>query len=648
MDKRPRPQGLSSQTSYRLRKVRTPPVLSLYGILCVKREVSILLFNKQIGYFFFFSIYFLKKRNNFCVFSDYTNKEWLTTPMNDPATNTELVRQAQLGCKNSLDCLCESVQRRLYVYLFRSTLNDELSRDIAQETLLVMVRILGDLEKPDRFWPWLCGIAMNLLKRHYRRQQQRQTLPILTDPLDTNGSEGLANLVSQEIKQIVIQSITSLKPKHRTVLILRCYEQMNYRDIAHTLQCSEFSARVLFHRAKHALRKHLTQKGLSKEALLSVIILFGKFTGTEQTASAVPITTATLQTGTTAAVAATLFSVKAAAIALVAIAAATACSIQPLHHCFENLWNTNDAAVIAGGLIPVTAEFSDSKIWYYYPEGTGGPVMMCAESLNANKNTICHWLQNNVANYVYQPEHGLLIVQNARLYQPDMSVWRLPCDPPAFIQFLNNIEGDRVPFQDLPTPNQAILAIADLAPGSSVFATDYIYHPQTLAEERFQSNWPVNTRIRDRRDALHQQGWTFFQACGTINHFDVLIQGQIPWVYGQIAAHPWFLTVQDGRTDRRDDASGAQAILCQSQESIHYPAGTFFCGLPRPWFGLHCLDTIRRDAAGFMCPFKTELLEKTYAKVIVVHPQKLYELHYLINLEIDITLTYIIIRIDAG
>ena len=86
--------------------------------------------------------------------------------------------------------------------------------------------------------------------------------------------DGLAELISQELKQTVLMAMSKLKPRHRAVLTMRCYDEMEYSQIAGVMRCSEFAARMLFWRAKKALGKQLARRGLGKGALLLALTLF--------------------------------------------------------------------------------------------------------------------------------------------------------------------------------------------------------------------------------------------------------------------------------------------------------------------------------------------------------------------------------------
>ena len=87
----------------------------------------------------------------------------------------ELVRKAQLGDKESLNRLAETVRVRLHEYVFRLTLQDDLTQDIVQETILEMLRLFRKLRQTERFWGWLHTIAFNKVRNHFGRQWRHKT-----------------------------------------------------------------------------------------------------------------------------------------------------------------------------------------------------------------------------------------------------------------------------------------------------------------------------------------------------------------------------------------------------------------------------------------------------------------------------------------
>ena len=115
-----------------------------------------------------------------------------------------------------------------------------------------------------------------------------------------------------------------LKPDHRRVLSLRCYDEMQFSEIAELMKRTDFGTRMLFFRAKKALQKRLARNGMAKGTLVTALVVFGKLTASSEASLAqVSIVPATLKVGTAAGLAAAATS----ATGLVSIVAATGITI---------------------------------------------------------------------------------------------------------------------------------------------------------------------------------------------------------------------------------------------------------------------------------------------------------------------------------
>ncbi|HUT29135.1 MAG TPA: sigma-70 family RNA polymerase sigma factor [Sedimentisphaerales bacterium] len=146
-----------------------------------------------------------------------------------------LVKQARLGDTESLERLAALAAESLRENVYRMTLEDELTQDIVQETVLEMLKILGELEEADRFWPWLYRIALNKLRLHRRAQRHRSTAPVsaagnITD--EKAGRDAISEVAARELKQIIFGAMGRLKPEQRAVLTMRCYKKMEHAAIA--------------------------------------------------------------------------------------------------------------------------------------------------------------------------------------------------------------------------------------------------------------------------------------------------------------------------------------------------------------------------------------------------------------------------------
>jgi len=204
----------------------------------------------------------------------------------------------------------EVARERLRVYVYRLVLDEESTQDIVQESMLEMFKILGKLKKVELFWSWLYGIALNKVHRHFRDQRHyRQRPESGYGSGQPSEQEGIEKILSRELKQIVSTAMRQLKTEHRAILTMRCYDEMTYSEIAESIGCSEFAAKMLFVRAKRALQRQLSRRGLGKGALLTALVLFGKMTAPSEAAAAkVAVTAGSLKAGAGACAAVTASS----------------------------------------------------------------------------------------------------------------------------------------------------------------------------------------------------------------------------------------------------------------------------------------------------------------------------------------------------
>ncbi len=194
----------------------------------------------------------------------------------------ELIRQAQTGNKDSLDQIVELVRTHLFGYIYRLTLDYDLTQDLLQETILFMIQSLNQLEHEEQFWHWMFRTALGKVQ-HYNREMKRKKAVELSESeqmrihheVYADRNDGLTDLLRKELSDAVFRAMRRLKLRYRNVLILRCFENLEYSEIAEVLNISETQSRVLFCRAKNSLRSQLATDGLGSRYFLLALALFG-------------------------------------------------------------------------------------------------------------------------------------------------------------------------------------------------------------------------------------------------------------------------------------------------------------------------------------------------------------------------------------
>jgi RNA polymerase sigma-70 factor (ECF subfamily) len=525
--------------------------------------------------------------------------------------HVRLVKRAQLGDKECLERLARLAEESLRSDVLRMTLEPHLTDDIVQETILKMLKVLGELKEADRFWPWLYKTALNKVRLHHRSRKCGSTVSLeaMADLSDQKASqEAMSNLVAEELRQIVFKAMWQLKPRHRVVLTLRCYKEMDYPAIAQTMQCSEFAARKLFLRAKRALKRQLARHGFGKGSLLMALVLFGKMTASSKAAAAkVSVTAATTKVGVSAA----LVEMVSSKTAVLSLATAGVLGIgafvaSPGADKMRALSSTEaPGSLHTAGWVSHPSTVSE-EYWYYFPQGKDAAVMMRVMTSDIEgKNHFCQWAQDMEANYYLDRRRNSLFMTNYRQWNRDLSVWRLPTDSVALTDFLSQIEGSKVQMQSISKSESGLVVVVrPAANGTSSWTT---HHYRMLEEDYSVYSWPTDVRAVDNRDAMHKRGWAYFKIEGRIGRERVSGAGRLPFVYAAAAKYSHWLRLKVGNRLALVD-NGRMAVVYDDRERVtaSYAGGSFFKGLSRPWMGLHTIDTVRRDAAEQQISFETK------------------------------------------
>ncbi|UCG48100.1 MAG: sigma-70 family RNA polymerase sigma factor [Phycisphaerales bacterium] len=561
--------------------------------------------------------------------------------MENSADYLGLVRRAQRGDKESLERLTELADERLRVDVYRLTLRDDLTGEIVQESLLEMFKVLGDLKEANKFWPWLYKIALNKLRLHHRKEKRRREVTTCAaEEGDSRhaGQEALAGAITEELRQIVLGSMRKLTPRHRAVLTMRCYREMDYSAIGESMGCSEFAAKMLFYRAKKSLRRELSRYGFSKGMLVTALLLFGKITApSEAAAMGLSVTAATTKVGVAAGLAAFLTS-KSGVVSLTAAGALAVGTSMVASSALDNGGPAEPAGPAVVSPLGANAALSDGSVqehWYYYPRKAADQVMMRLVRWDSQeKDAYCSWLQNDQANYYFDRRANTVHIRNRRMFNSDLSVWRLPTDDSQLREFIGLIEGSGAGGERIARDGDGLLVI--VSRNEQGDHSQKIRHYNASDEQYFLYGWPAGARVVDERDAMHSRGWTYFAVTGNMDGRPVRGRGRVPFVGEAFGRHyPWLRLKVGFDLEIVDD--GAAACVLDGGAAVigRYRGGSFFSGLARPWTGLHSIDTVRRDAASQQTWFETKSGAEE-SKVHVALTCGRVRLTYTIDLENDL------------
>ena len=162
---------------------------------------------------------------------------------------------------------------RAYVYSLTHTLlgNAQDAEDVTQDVFLRVYKALPSYQ-PERasMRTWLTKLTVNACNTH-RRRNFLQSLWRRT-PIDDEVALELVDLsvlgapedhaLNTELRRTVKDVLSTLRPEHRTVLVLHYYMDMSCPEIADILECPEGTLYSRLHYARRLVRAQLEHRSL--------------------------------------------------------------------------------------------------------------------------------------------------------------------------------------------------------------------------------------------------------------------------------------------------------------------------------------------------------------------------------------------------
>lgn len=187
-------------------------------------------------------------------------------------TDEELMARFQAGDSAAMEELFARFQKPLFNFFYRMVGRRETAEDLVQETFLKLCRFGNSFRGSDaKFTTWLYSVAGNQCRDHLRHSARRPEIALgdfeqnladgdsdLSEPIsDSEGSPVEDHLIRMELQATLRKAVESLPEKERMAIILREYQNLEYKDIAETLGRPIGSVKVLIFRARQRLRDRL-------------------------------------------------------------------------------------------------------------------------------------------------------------------------------------------------------------------------------------------------------------------------------------------------------------------------------------------------------------------------------------------------------
>jgi RNA polymerase sigma-70 factor (ECF subfamily) len=169
----------------------------------------------------------------------------------------QLLARTKQGDADALGELYDRYSAKIYAYVFFHVGNQELAEDL---TAGVFIKML-DAVRSSKAWQssfsgWLYRIAHNMIVDHFRRDGQRQHLPL--DEHLVAAKEDPVSAVEEVLTgEMLGEALLCLTEEQRSVIVYKFCEGLSNLQIARLMGKTEGAIKSLQYRALASLRRYL-------------------------------------------------------------------------------------------------------------------------------------------------------------------------------------------------------------------------------------------------------------------------------------------------------------------------------------------------------------------------------------------------------
>ena len=151
----------------------------------------------------------------------------------------QLVRMYGAGDELALETLIRRHKDRIFLFIVSKVRDQELAEDLFQDTFVKVINTIKRerYNEEGKFIQWVMRISHNLVIDHFRREKKHRKVQQTGEyNILTNMRDESLNIENQMIKDQIERDasglLNHLPEDQRSVLVMRIYEDMSFRDIA--------------------------------------------------------------------------------------------------------------------------------------------------------------------------------------------------------------------------------------------------------------------------------------------------------------------------------------------------------------------------------------------------------------------------------
>lgn len=178
----------------------------------------------------------------------------------------DLVRQTLAGRTAAYEELVRRWSARILAFCHAKVRSSHAAEDLAQEALLRGFRSLASLAEPEKFGPWLRGIALRACLDWFKNKQNQQApFSVLAggrldaeDLAEADAEMRRAEDRDEQLRQLMGE-VEGLPDEYREALMMYYYEDVTYQELADALGVSAATVNARLTKARALLRQRLSR-----------------------------------------------------------------------------------------------------------------------------------------------------------------------------------------------------------------------------------------------------------------------------------------------------------------------------------------------------------------------------------------------------
>ena len=165
--------------------------------------------------------------------------------------------QKALKDRESFSEIVSLYYKEIFKYIYRRTLDKELSKDLTQEIFLRALKYLPSYKGKSLFIFWLLRIATNVINDHYRKEINENTFLKTNKNIYYTEQDNPEDQIDYEF---IHKYMSKLSLREQAVVTLIFFEHKNIKDAAFIIGKTVNATRRLYYRALNDLRKKNEKK----------------------------------------------------------------------------------------------------------------------------------------------------------------------------------------------------------------------------------------------------------------------------------------------------------------------------------------------------------------------------------------------------